>query len=109
MSSTPRRLLVSFTAVAAISTGAAVAFAAPASASACVGSTDHGHWVGPFFGGHVGGTWYNCGTSGDHVKIVVNNASDSPCTYVGPRSQRDVRYDPTFWGGGDHYRYWARC
>ncbi len=89
--------------------GGLVTFAAPASATATCGG-DHGAFDRAHYSDYVGGTWHNCGSTWDWVKIVVNNAADSPCTGVGPRSQVHITYDPSWWSNfGSHERSWVRC
>lgn len=103
------RRSVAVIACVAVAFGTGLMLTAPAPASPCVPGVDHGHWHSTFHGGYVGGRWYNCGNVGDRVKIVVNNASDSSCYSVAAGTFRDISYDPTFWGLGDHTRSWARC
>lgn len=93
----------------------AAALAVPSTAAAappgpCDVARDYGVFDSRHDAGHIGGTWYNCSSSAtDHVKIEVNNASDSKCTAVAPGSGY-ISYDPSFWVAGlDHTRTWKRC
>jgi hypothetical protein len=75
----------------------------------CDTTVDFGVWDSRHDSSYVGGTWYNCGTTWDYVYIIVNNASDSNCVWVGAQTSLHLSYNPLFWGPGSHTRTWGRC
>ena len=74
------------------------------------GETEHGT-IGTVSQTTVAGWWYNCNGSGtDHVKIDVNNASDSPCYDIPRNTVGEAYYDPTFWVAFvNHSARWRTC
>ena len=84
--------------------------ASAAPPGSCDTSSDFGVWDATHNSSHVGGTSYNCGASWDYVMIVVDNASDSNCNYVGPYTSKHIAYNPLLWSAiGGHSRSWVRC